>query len=848
MLKATLKAALAHRLRFALTTLAVMLGVTFVAGTFIYTDTLNNVFTSMVEEGTAGVDVYVQPKVEFQSLTDYGGGGPGIPESVVEDVRDVEGVAIANGSVTGYAQYVDKKGEAITPFGPPTLGVSWTPDNELSEIAVEEGRPPEGADEVAMDAATAERFDFSVGDEVEILLQGPKETFTLVGIFDREGGTGFGGATLAAFEFETAQDLFDKADQVDSIEVAGEEGVAPAELRDRLRAEVTGDYDFITAEDEATEAKQQIQRGFGFFTTVLLVFAGISVFVGAFIIFNTFSIIVAQRMREFGLMRAVGATGRQVMTSVLVEALIIAMIASALGIVLGLATASGLQKLLETVGFDLPSAPLELQPRTIIVGFAVGIGVTIFSALAPARRAARIPPIAAMQEILVDEEATTRRRLYIGLAVTILGAAIMGTGLLAGGENAVSYVGLGALLFFLGVAALGPIFGRSLAGFLGAPLPKLFGVTGTLARENARRSPRRTSSTAAALMIGLSLVTLVAMFASSLKGSIDSALKESVKADLVVMPQSFANTAGFSSEVAERLRQLPEVSVASPFRFGEWKGDDERTRTFLAVDPDTIDEVLNLEMESGSTADLADGGVLLRDVEAELRGVTTGDDLTMVFGNTGEQTVRIDGVFGAATDDRYLLSMDTYEDNFTNRNDIQVHLVAAEGVSSSEMMTAVEGSLQEFPNVRVLDQAGLRDESSAIIDQMLNMVYGLLALALIIAVLGITNTLALSVYERRRELGLLRAVGASKSQIRRMIRWESAVIALFGTVVGVAIGCLFGWALITSLADEGFNTVVVPYGQIVVFVFVAGIAGLLAAILPARRAARMDILDAIAFE
>lgn len=848
MIKASLKAAFAHRLRFALTTLAVTLGVTFVAGTLIYTDTLNTVFTSMVEESTAGVDVYIQPEIEFETLTGHGLGGPSLPEELVDEVRAVPGVAVAEGSVTGYAQFVDKDGEAITPFGPPTLGVSWTEDPTLSSVVLKDGRAPTAPDEVAMDATTAERYDYAVGEDVEILLQGPKEIFSLVGIFDSASGGGFGGATLAAFERSTAQVLFEKKGKVDAIEVAAEEGISSVEMRNTLSTSLSGDLEFTTGEDEAAEIKDQIQRGFGFFTTVLLVFAGIAVFVGAFIIFNTFSIIVAQRMREFGLLRAVGATGRQVMTSVLLEATIVALIASALGIVLGMVTAQGLQKLLEAVGFDLPSASLELNPRTIVVGFAVGLGVTLFSALAPARRAAAIPPVAAMQELRADEEVTKRHRLYIGAGLTGIGAIFMAAGLVPVVDQEISAVGLGALLVFLGVATLGPVFARRLAGMLASPLPRMFGITGTLARENSRRAPRRTASTAAALMIGLALVTLVATFASSLKGSIDSALSTSLKADLIVMPQSFADTAGFSPAIRERLQDLPEVEVASPMRFGEWKGDDDQTRTLLAVDPKTVEDVLELEVQSGSVADLRDGGVLLRDVEAETRGLTAGDSMVMVFGNTGEQEVEIDGVFGAATDDRYLLSLQTYAENYSRQSDIQVHLTATQGVTIDDLRVSVEGALEEFPNVRVLDQAGLREESSKLIDQMLNMIYGLLALALIIAVLGITNTLALSVYERRREFGLLRAIGATRSQIRRMIRWEAAIIALFGTVVGVVIGCVFGWALITSLREDGFSRVVLPLGQIAIFIIIAAAAGLLAAVLPARRAARLDVLEAIAFE
>ncbi|MFP5353287.1 MAG: ABC transporter permease [Actinomycetota bacterium] len=362
MLGISLRSALAHRLRLALTALAVMLGVTFVTGTLTYTDALNRVFTSMVEEGTAGVDVYVAPKMEFESLIDYGAGGPGLPESMVETVASVPGVAVASGAVTGYAQFVDKKGKAITPFGPPTLGISWTEDPGLSSVRLTDGRAPSGPDEVLMDADTARDHGFEVGDQVEVLLQGPKVTFDLVGIIDTPSGSGFGGATMAAFDLETAQRLFKKKDRVDQIEVAAEEGTSATELRNLLAAELPDNVELKTGAAQAEETKRQIQQGFGYFTTVLLVFAAVAVFVGAFIIFNTFSIIVAQRTKEFGLLRAIGASGRQVTASVLVEAALIAAVASTLGIAAGLALAVGLQNLMDAVGIDLPPATLEWLP------------------------------------------------------------------------------------------------------------------------------------------------------------------------------------------------------------------------------------------------------------------------------------------------------------------------------------------------------------------------------------------------------------------------------------------------------------------------------------------------------
>jgi putative ABC transport system permease protein len=847
MLRAIIKSALAHRLRLLLTAVAVMLGVTFVTGTLVYTDTLDEVFSTMVEEGAEGVDVYVQPDVAFESLMSYGTSGPGIPESLVADVQALPEVATAEGSVVSFAQFIDKAGEVIAPMGPPTIGMSWTADPQLASVVIDDGRAPDGPDEVVMDVVTAADHGFVVGDEVEVLLQGPKQVFTLVGTFDRTSGGGFAGATMAAFDLETAQSLFLKEGKVDQIDVAAAPGVTPDGLRSRLEASLDGELTIVTAQDEAAETKTQIRQGFGFFTTVLLVFAAVAVFVGAFIIFNTFSIIVAQRMREFGLLRSLGATHRQVMRSVLVEAALVGLIASVAGILLGLGAAVGLQGLMDAAGVDLPKASLELSSRTIVVSLIVGMGVTLIAAFLPARRAGRVSPVSAMQASTSENEAIGRRRVLIGGGVLVGGIVAMGAGFLSV-ISELPAVGFGAFLVFMGVAILGPVYGRALASLLASPLPRLFGVTGTLARENSRRAPRRTSSTAAALMVGLALVTLVAMFASSLKGSIDVVLTETVRSDLVVMPQSFTSVSGFTPRIAKQLDALPETATVSPMRYGEWKGSDGRMRSFLAIDGATVGSVFDLKMVSGSPKDLTDGGILLRKNEAEARDVTTGDMLDMTFSNAGEIEVEIDGVFAAEIDDRYLLSLDTYDENFTRGQDIQVHIVGATGIPIPELRAAVERELEPFPNVRVLDQASLREESSKLIDQMLNMVYGLLALALVIAVLGITNTLALSVHERRREVGLLRAVGATRAQVRRMIRWEAATIALFGSVLGILIGSAFATALMKALEEEGFSRIVVPVPQLVTFVLIAGAAGVLAAALPARRAARMDVLEAIAFE
>jgi putative ABC transport system permease protein len=846
--RATFKSLLAKKLRLVLTAISVVLGVGFVAGTYVLTDTMNAAFDDLFAQTSAASDVVVRSESAFDSAAAGPGGGSGsddrepVAASVLDDVLAVPGVAVAVGDVQGYAQMIDPAtDEVIGGVGPPTIGTNW---NDLAgEVLSLRGDsvPPAGPDEVVIDAATARNANLAIGDRIRILFQGPPGEFTIVGVAGFGEADNLGGATLAVFDTETAQTVLGKEGVYDAISVVGDEGVAASELRASVAAALPEGVEAVTSTSVADEASEALQEGLGFFRTALLVFAFVALFVGSFIIFNTFSIIVAQRTRELALLRALGASRRQVVVSVVLEAFLVGVVASVLGIALGIAIAVGLQGLLGAFNIDLRSTSLQLLPRTIIASLVVGIGVTVVASILPARRAGSVAPIQALRE--ASDGPTGKelvgRRLAVALAVTGLGVAALLYGLFGAETNGASIVGAGAAITFIGVA-------RPVAGGLGAPLKRL-SIQARLGRENAMRSPRRTASTAAALMIGLGLVSMVAILAASLKASFDAALTETLKADYTLSTSSFT---AFSPEVTARVATLPEVGTASAFRQNGFRVSGA-TSFVTAVDPATIERVATMEVSEGSVADLAtttDGVLVFRDLAVD-EGWALGDEVPAEFASTGDVPLTIVGIFdeNRLVGD-YVISLESYEGLYSEQLDAFVLVQGAEGVPLDEVGTAIEQAVAEFPNVQVQDQAAFREQQAGFIDQILALVTALLLMAILIALFGIVNTLGLSIYERTRELGLLRAVGMSRRQVKRMIRWESIIIAVFGAVLGVAIGVAFGWALQQALKNEGVSEFVVPVGQLAIYLVLAGLAGVLAAIWPARRAAKLNVLEAISYE
>ena len=848
MWRATFKSLLAKKVRLVLTALSVVLGVGFVAGTYVLTDTMDAAFNDLFQNAAANTDVVVRSESAF-APTSGGAGGGGtegrepIQDSVLEDVLEVEGVDIAHGDVAGYAQLIDPvTDEAIGGFGPPTIGASWDPDSTVVEIR--EGSAPEGFGEVAVDASTAERHDLRIGQPIQILFEGPPQEFTISAIVGFGEADNLAGATLAMFDLPTAQQALGKVGVFDAINVIAEGGVSTSALRARIDQVLPDGVEAVTASAVADENTEALSEGLGFFKTALLVFAFIALFVGAFIIFNTFSIITAQRTRELALLRALGASRGQVLASVLTEAALVGVFASVIGLAAGVVIALGLQALLSAFGIDLPSTSTQVLPRTIVVSLLVGTVVTVLSSILPARRASRVAPVEALRGDQPTAGRSLRRRLISGVVVTAVGAGLLALGLFGGGSNAALTIGVGAVVMFLGIAMLAPLFARPLARVIGAPLVKL-GIQGKLGRENAMRNPRRTASTASALMIGLGLVAMVSILASSLKASFNAALEETLKADLTLTTTSFIS---FSPQVADLVRAVPEIEAVSEFRQNgfEYEG---RTVFMTAVDPGTIGQVAEVDMEAGRIDALGQGSLLVYREVAESEGLEVGESVTLSFPAGGDRDYIVGGIYA---DNRllgdWLLSITAYEQVFTEQLDTFVLVKGRSGIAPAELQRAVEAAVTEYPNIEVQDQASFREKQAGFIDQILGLVTALLALAILIAVFGIVNTLGLSIYERTRELGLLRAVGMTRRQVRSMIRWESVIIAVFGALLGLAIGILFGWALQRALVDDGLSELAIPGGQLLVYLVIAGLMGVLAAVLPARRAAKLNVLDAISYE
>ncbi len=847
MLRTTLKNLMAHKLRLGLTALAVVLGVGFVAGTFVLTDTMSRTFDDLFTDVTKGVDVYVRSESSFEAQ--IGGSRKPIPDKLVQLVRDVDGVAIASGSVDGYAQFVDKDGEAITPNGAPTLGVNWVPE-PLTPLTLRDGEAPVGSDEVVVDAGTASDNGFEVGDRITVLTQAGAREFTVSGVAGFGQADNLAGATLAAFDTETAQELFDRKGRFASIEIAAEDGVATADLQTRIEEVLPQGVEASSGASVAREQAQSIQQGLGFFNTALLVFAGVALFVGAFIIYNTFSITVAQRMREFGLLRALGANSRQIMTSVLLEALLVGVTASLVGLGVGVAIAILLQVLLATFGIELPSTTLQLLPRTVIVSLLVGTIVTVVSSVLPARKASRVTPMEALRDTHPSDARWSLSRTVTGGLLTAAGVATLLFGLFGNSSEGLSLVGLGAITTFIGISVLTPLFAAPLARVIGAPFKKVMHLPGKLAQQNAARNPRRTASTAAALMIGLALVGLVGIFAASLKASTNKIVDESLKADFMISNASITAPPAISPELGEEIARLETVRSVAPLRQAQFRDDQKRSLFLAATDPSSFVDVADLEVTEGSIEALSEGGVLLFAPTAEDLDLAVGDDLEMRFAAAGSREVMVVGLFEnkSMVNTDYLISLETYDEVFTERVDSAVLVAKSAEASPAEARAEIEKVTDEFPNVELQDQTEIKERSASDVDQLLGLVTALLGLALVIALLGITNTLALSVFERTRELGLLRAVGMARSQTKSMIRWESVIISLFGALLGIAVGIFFGWAFVAALNDQGITEFAIPFGQLIIYILFAGIAGIVAAIPPARRASRLNVLEAIATE
>jgi putative ABC transport system permease protein len=833
----TIKGLLAHKLRLALTALAIVLGVTFISGTFVLTDTLNNTFSVLFGNIYQKIDFQVRGVAQLGSAGANATRNP-IPESLLTTIRQVPGVEAAQGAVEGYAQFVARDGKPIVTGGAPTLGVNFDPNPQLSDLRVVTGSPPQAPGEVVMDAGTAGKYHFAVGQSVRILFAGSVRTFTISGIAQFGTADNLAGATLAAFTLPVAQQVMQEVGRLDDINVVTSPGASKPAVQRAITAALPAGVQVVTGQTVVAEQTTAVSQALSFFSTALLVFAFISLFVGGFTIFNTFSIIVGQRTRELALLRIVGASRRQVFRSVLAEAAIVGLASSVIGLGLGVLAAIGLEALLRGFGITLPTGSLVFGLRTVLVGLAVGVGVTVVAAIGPARNAVRIPPIAALSDQSSAGDGSLRRRFIWGAAVALAGAALLAVGL---AKPVIALVGVGAVLIFVGVAMLSPAIARPISSVIGRPLARVLGVPGQLGRENSMRSPRRTAQTASALMVGLALVAAMSVFGASLSKSATASVDDAVRADLLV---TTGNGAGnFSNAVVAKAAAVPGVTQTTTIYGGQFEIRNTLA-SLIAVSTQHLTDTVILRMASGSSAALDQGDLLLDSTTAQSDHLSVGGTVPVAFARTGSSSMRIGGIFEAnALIGKYLVSAAFFQSHFSTPLPAAM-LLRTNG--SGGVDQAVTNALAPYPNVQVQTKAQFEQTQVKSVNQLLGLVYALLALAVLIALIGIVNTLMLSVFERTREIGLLRAVGMRRRQVRAMIRSEAVILAIFGAIIGIVIGTGLGIALVSSLKQQGITDTVVPASSLVIFLLLAALLGLIAASWPARRAAKLDVLAAIA--
>jgi putative ABC transport system permease protein len=846
MLRITFKSLLARKLRLLLTALAVVLGVAFVSGTLVLGDTLNSTFDKLFTTAYSGTDVGVRGKSAFNvSVTDGGDPAqsrPPVPASILDKVRDVDGVSEAEGDSSGFAQVVRPDGKVVETSGAPTLGGSWLGNSPLNSYKLQDGKAPSAAGEVAIDQATADDNKLVVGDNIKVLTESGSNDERISGIVSFGDSGSLAGATITLFDPATAQRLLGTPGSYTEVLAVGDGSVSDQALRGRVAEVLPPRYEALTGKQLAASDSGDIKDALSFFSIFLLVFAVISIFVGSFIIFNTFSMLVAQRSRELALLRALGASRRQVNRAVIIEAAVVGLLGSTIGLGLGVLLSLGLKALVGLFIGDIPANGLVLQSSTVLWAYLTGVVVTIVAAAVPARRATKIPPVAAMRDDVALPESSLRRRAIAGGLVLVAGIAAMAAGL--AGAAGLLWVGVGALAIFLGVAMLSPFLSRPAVGGIGALLPRFWGSTGNLARENARRNPRRTAATASALMIGLALVSAGGVLSASLIKSANAIIDRSVGADFIVSTKNFTPIPG---NVADKVRDVEGIDAVTSFRAGQAQIGGS-VAPLQGVTADTVDRTLKLDIVKGNLAALSKGELLVSDKKATDEKWKVGQTVPVVFGKTGKTSLVVGGTYAEnqiAGD--YLIDLATYDKNFSQRLDQVVAMTVQPGADVDQVRKDITKAANSS-NLEIRDQSEFKDEQRKQINQLLGFILVLLALAVLIAALGIVNTLALSVIERTREIGLLRAVGMGRRQVRRMIRLESVVIAIFGTLLGLVLGVVLGVSLVTALHDEGIDQLVVPFGQLVIYLIVGTVIGVIAAVWPARRAAKLDVLRAITTE
>jgi putative ABC transport system permease protein len=842
MFRTALTSAWARKRRLAGTAVAVILGVAFLTATLVIGDTVTTGFSTAFGEANEGTDAVVRSADRMNGSESMSSGSP-MDASVVDLVKGADGVRAVAPVIEGAATIVGKDGRPLGADGPPAIGSNWIADPDLTGYELAEGRAPEASGEVVIDKASAENGDLAIGDTATVLTPAPVQA-KIVGIATFGGKESLGGVTLAAFTQQQAQELFvgGKA-QVTQVVAGAADGVTQEQLVATLSGLLPDSAEAITGTELTAEQEADIQSDFlGFLEKGLLAFAGIALLVAAFSIYNTFSILAAQRTRESAVLRMLGASRTQVLVASVGEAGMIGVLGSFLGIGAGIALAAGLKALMESSGFGMPMDGLVIAVGSVVVAVAVGTIVTLAGGLMPAWRSSRVAPIAALRDAEVESGRSSKWRIGLGVLVAGAGVALVLSG--TSGEGSMGFASLGALAVVIGVILLGPVVAVPVGSALGAPL-RLRGVSGDLARRNAVRNPRRTSATAAALLVGVAVVSLFTVFAASITASLGDAVDDAFAGDLVMEPAGFSGP-GLGPDLLAEVRGLPEVGDAAGMGWGQARMDGDETEVGFG-DLASIAAVADFDVKQGDISNVGPGGFAISSETGEKEGWALGDEVKVDFVDGATETLTVGAIYDDdAMGGNVLLPTEVWQSHVPQTGYFVFLLKAADGVSVGDAKAAVLDVADRHGHPTVRDRDEFVDAEAGEVNTLLGVIYGLLAIAIVIAVMGIGNTLSLSIHERTRELGLLRAVGQTRSQMRAMVRWESVIVATFGTVGGVGIGLFVGWGLVRALtASEGFGTYVVPVGQLVVILALGAAVGILAGLRPAWRAARLDVLDAV---
>ena len=855
MLLLALKMTWARKGRLVLTSLAIILGTGFLSGTFVFRDTINQTFDRLFSDVFRDVDAYVR-STSFIELNFGGEQRAGTPISALDTVRGVPGVVSATGDIQAFARVIGKDGKPLGSEGggPPTFGGIASRDS-AGLWSVEEGRLPVGPKEMMLDRATADKGGFVVGDNVRVIAaRGPRE-FTLVGIASYGDISSPGGATFALFDQQTASEFLLEPGFVDAILVEGDDSVSDEVLAERIDAAIAEDLklETLTGAEITAEVQGQIKDVLNIFSTFLIIFSYIALGIGSFVIYNVFSITAAQRQRENALLRAIGASRRQVSRSLLVEGTIMGVVGSLLGFAVGIGLSQVLNALLKATGFEVPTAGLAVKSGSLINTLVAGVSVTVFAAWLPARRAGRVPPLAALRDTALDTAGNLRRRVIIGLALIALGVG----GLVAASNDApIQVLGLGVLGVFAGILVLGPAIARPIALALGRPVAALRGVSGTMARQNAARNPKRTSRTAAPVLLGVALVTAFTALAVSIRSEIRDTFGAAFSGDfaLTVDSQGFG---GIPLSVTDQIGSLEGVEQATGVGFTTVRIVDPndtaadpaaaaRGNFVQTINPATINGLFDLGIIEGDLSALGRDGLIVEEKRATERGWKIGSKLQLVRIDGAVIEAQIRGLMSGDTSfANFVASREMFADAPTPIFDSFVYIKAQEGAPLDEVRSRIAAISSDAGIGALQSKEEFIDDQAAQINQVLGLIYGLLGLSIIIAIVGIVITLLLSVFERRREIGLLRAVGMSRAQVRSTVRWESVITSLLGAVTGVILGIVMGFVVVAALADEGDIAFQLPVTGTIWIVVISFVLGVVAAIYPAWRATKVNVVEAI---